>query len=250
MAYTTGVLKIEGKVLGDKAVSFALGRAPHVFEEALTKAFLHEKKLFIGKKGGSTGVFGRKLERRALWGGRISARGSTWSKGMIRLFKGWTSNRGLNKQLQMGVLYNQRKQVHEWLEALSTGMTITSKSGRGMVLPMYKNIQALKSGGEYTKMSSAGTLLRRWGGASGTTSAEGLVRIQHGNRTYWYDKEMLAQGRPLSALVFITKPSVKIKKQFDFERDWKKREPAALDRIKKGIDKATERVNAGKYTIQ
>jgi hypothetical protein len=247
MAYTT-ILKFEGKVSGAKEVSFALGRAPELFEQQLIRGLLHEKNLFVGsKKGGGHGVFGRKLERRALWGGRINKFGSTWSSQMLGQFKGWTSGRGLNTQLQMGVLYNKRKQIHEALEALSTGMQISGV--RNLVVPMYKNIQNIKGGGEYVKMSSAGAALSRWGGAPGTTSAEGLVRIQHGNKTYWYDRKTLNEGRPLSALVFISKPSVSIKKQFDFEGDWKKREPKAIERIKGYMDKATQAVNEGKYKI-
>ena len=243
MAYTTGILQVEGKVYGDKAVSFALGRAPEIFEQQLIRGMLHEKNLFIGKKKGGHGVFGRKLERRALWGGRVSKYGSTWSSQAVSAFKGWTSGKGFNTQLQMGVLYNTRKRIHEALEALSTGTVISGI--KNLVVPMYKNIQAIKGGGAYTKMSSAGSYLSRWNQdkTPGSKDAEGLVRIQHGNKTYWYDKKTLEEGRPLSALVFISKPSVSVKKQFDFERDWKKREPAALERIRKGFDKATEKVN-------
>jgi len=239
------LIEIDGRVEGDKKIGFLLGYSPTRYRQAIIDGFIKERNMFIGLKRGKAGVFRRKLERKKLKGGRIGRKklkggrkGQTWARQITQLFTGKVSG-GKQKTaditLSMGLFYRHKKQVHEMLEFLGTGGTITS-SGE-MIIPIYKNLIKL---GYKPKTGMSGQVMRRYG-RRGTDHF--LVRVPAGGFTLYYDAKLLAEGSPTQALMFLGVHKITVKKQFDIYGDWKKREAKAITRIQKRLDKTSNKLN-------
>jgi hypothetical protein len=240
------VFQIRGSVRGARQVAVMLNVAPEVYRRRIAGQLGRERDMFVGrpkKEGGRPGVFRRKLERRRLWGGRVSVRGHhTWSSQFTAgAFRGAVLDaQDLNRmKLRMGVLYNTKRPIHEAAEFLGQGGTISG----GMIVPMYRNLQRV---GVKVKVGMAGKVMSAYQARAG--SGHRLVAIRRGGRINYHDAKLLSQGFVLSSLMFVGVRAVHVRRQYDFEGDWQRREPKAFGRLQKAVDKATERVMKGKTT--
>lgn len=193
----------------------------------------------------------RKLERKKLWGDRISAKlgENKWSRAVASQFKGYIDAKDWDNEmtLHMGMTTKNYRDIHRALLFLGKGGTLSSKGGY-MIVPIPRNIRNIITAqtGMKLKTGQSNKLLRSYSQMQTSEGHSRIVPIRVGGKLRFYDRETLDQGRALSALLFIGVRSVRVKKQYDFERDWKRREPKALNRIGKQVDKATKLVQAGK----
>ena len=237
---TTAFPVIKGKINGVAKVSRMVGEFPKDLAIGTRAAFWHEKDLFIGKsfkKGGAPGTFRRKLERKTLYGGRTTVKqnSKTWTSQASGLFRGYVQgprDKINGTQLRMGVLYRDKKKIHGVMEFLADGGKIGSS--KQMIIPIAKNLQAM---GIKVFAGGGGFAMRQHG------EELNLVAIRHGNKVMYYNRELLDQGKYLSALMFIGLHGIRVKQQFNFERDAAKRVPNVMNRLNKAVDKTIRRMD-------
>ena len=240
MAVERNLLVIEGKVTGQKKLSRLMSFAPEVYKRRLKHQLRIEHESFIGKRG-KPGLFRRKLLRKRLSGGRKSRRGGPgWSSQVIGLFTGRVFG-SIYGTMDIGMVLGsdpkRKRQIHKALELLGEGGSISNS--KEMIVPVYDN---LRSVGISPKTMTGGRskldFYRRQRGA--------LVRLTTGSFTKYYDAQLLKAGDNVHALMFLGLHKVRIKRQFNFAADWKRREPKAISRLQKAVDRGTKDINRGK----
>lgn len=229
-------LIIKGKITGDAHIAYLIGYdSPKVFRNALVGTLMNEKKKFIGVKG-KPGAFRRKLMKKKLAGGRKGRHGeSGWSSGIIGNITGWVEQKPTiaGTYLDMGVL-GERK-IHKIIEFLGRGGSITKGSGE-LIIPHYRNLMSV--GIKIKTLVSAGKYLMDYERITGRKT----FRMRMGGQSRYYDEQLAAEGKFQQALMFTGMHRITIKKQFDFVKDWKRREPKAIERMQKAVDKASKRI--------
>jgi len=236
-------IDIIGKISGDKETAALMKKAPKIYRGHIIAWLRKERDMFVGKKGKGGGTFRNKLMRKKIWGGRIGRwGGDTWSPQFSSLFRGKVSVGSSpvpdEIQLGMGHYYHVDKPVHRAVELLGRGGTVTSS--REMIIPIYKNLNRL---GIKPITGKSGDALKHYEMLS---RGRKLFRIQFGNVARYFDEEMAKQGQYGRALMFIGVHKIRVKQYYNFEGDWIKREPKALKRADKAVDRATQKVNEGK----
>jgi hypothetical protein len=239
-------LLITGKTTGVHQQSRLLQLAPEAYFGQVVYQLKKERDMFVGKRRGDRGVFRKKLERKKLWGGRKSLRGmTTWSTQFTGLIRGKVTagkaKRLADIWLRMGLHYDVRKQVHKAMEMMGTGGAISSS--KQMIIPVHTNLARV---GVNVKAGKTNLTMRSYHRGRSGRGKSSLVAIGKGAKVYYYDAELLAQGHYLTALMFIGIRRVRVKKQFDFDAEWKRREPKAFERLRKAVDRATEKIRKGK----
>jgi len=238
-----GIFAIEGRMTGAHELARLLGYAPEIYRGQLIAAMKKERDGFVGTRRGEGGIFRNKLLRKRLWGGREGRYGGDrWSSNVAGLFRGKVTAPPLRSRgvgdivLGMGVFYRRQKRIHEALEFLAQGGTITSAGE--MIIPIYKNVQARDW---KPKTGSSGGSLALYQRLHET------VRIQSGGISYYYDKEGIKAGDWEGSLLFIGVHRITIKKAFDFKGDWESRKSRVIERMKKAVDYATRKVQRMEY---
>lgn len=206
-------VKIEGKIEGADRVKEMINRAPEVYRKAVLGWLLKERNSFVGD-GKKDGVFRKKLLRKK------TVRGGTWETKVARIFKGWIGNgEKLGMYLEMGFPTTKKRKIHEILETLTKSHSVTSTSY--MPTPVYKNLAGVKNTYKFFKRKS---------------SLGELTVVRDAEKILFFDK------KGSKDLLFVGVKKIYIKKQFDFQYDWSKRLPNAIERYQKAIDKATLKV--------
>ena len=231
------VIQVSGLVNGDKEVDMALAQSPHLIKGQIIHQWKKERDMFIGKRGGKPGVFKKKLLRKNTFGGRIGRNAGKWSKQFVGLVRGKVTAgpKGTMNGLELGMghFFKSQKRIHKAFEMLGSGGTISSGS-KEMLIPIYENLSPkLKTG-------MTGIIMRDYGKGRKKKS---LVRIQGGGAALYYDRELFEQRDYEHALMFVGVHRVTIKKQFDFDRDWKRRMPKVTVRTQKAVDRAIDKIN-------
>lgn len=208
------LIGIEGKLSGEEKVIEMINRSPEQYRRAIFAWLGRERKSFVGN-GKSDGAFRKKLLKKK------SVKGGTWDTKVVRLFKGRIDNsKTIGMKLHMGLLYQNQRKIHQILESLSESHTISS-SGY-MIIPVAKNLY-----GSFKPMGLFRIKMDR----------KELGVVRSGSELLFFDRVNKKE------LLFVGTKTAKIRQQFHFERDWEKRLPAVLERYKKAIDKATEKVS-------
>ena len=158
-------LLLMGRVHNEQQVMQAFSRAPDIFRRTLLAWLWRETAMFIGTRK-EDGVFRKELKKKRRW---IDNR--MWETKIIRLFSGkvvdyitkktinlaafskpgnilgtGVTGRGFSMVAQMGLIYRNKKQIHEAMEFLETGGTISSK--KYMPIPV-KGAAIDKAGGKF-----------------------------------------------------------------------------------------------------
>lgn len=210
-------LHIQGKLQGAEHVQNMISRAPLVYERAVRSWLYSERNSFVGSSRQSQmkdGYFRKKLMKKK------NSMGKPWSLKIIRQFKGVIDNvKDINMKLKMGLLYNNRKKIHEVLESFEEDHSINSS--KYMPIPVSKNI--------LTTASKTHALFKSM------MDKKEFDIVRKGNTLLFFNKTSTHE------LLFIGKKRVNVKKQFDFEAEWNQRHSKVIERYKKAIDRATIR---------
>lgn len=190
----------------DKKLKKLMNRAPGVYGTEIKKWLYREKKLFVG-------TIRRRLSKKR------TARGDAWSSQVVNLIRGVVNNPGkINGSLRMGLLYRNRRKIHEIMEFLGTGGTVSSSTF--MPIPNYKHIRRQKTHGLFKD------LMRR----------KKLIAVYRKGKAFYFERG--AQNR----LLFTGVKSIRIRKQFDIARSWDRRRNSVIRRMDKALDKASAQV--------
>ena len=234
-------LSLSGKVTGIAELGSKMDFAPRLFRGTAIAQLKRERNLFVGKRGGGEGVFTKKIMRKKISSDRSP--GGTWSKKVAKLFRGkvtvGSAERAEDIKLGMGLFFNSDKDIFRALEFLQTGGTVTT-SGL-MLVPIYNNLRragvTMKTGGaKFGSGSHAGNVVRAM------IKADNLVTIRRGGKVYFYNKILMAANSSYS-LFFVGVKKITVKKQFDFVADWVRREPKAINRLQKAMDRGVVKFN-------
>lgn len=206
-------INIEGKLVGQERLIRMINRAPGIYIRSIKTWLLRESAMFVGNSK-RDGAFRKKLMKKR------TLKGNTWSPKVVKLFKGKLSNEDkIEMKMTMGLLYTNKRKIHEILEYLSEGGRVTNNSY--MPVPVYRNLDGIsKPYGLYKRLKAK----------------DELTVIYKNDRAYYFDKK--SHGK----LLFVGSKNVYIKSQFNFYAEWEKRVPAVLERSKKAIDRATIKV--------
>ena len=203
-------VNINGSVTGDKLVTDMINRAPKLYQNAILGWLLKERNSFVGDKR-KDGAFRKKLLRKK------TLTGKTWEPKVVRIFKGWINGgHKIGMTLEMGFPTTRKRKIHKIMESLTKRHTITSS--KYMPIPVYKNIPG---------QGSASKLFHR------KARAEEFTMIFKGGKILYFDKVGSKE------LLFVGTKKVKVKKKFDFQKDWNRRIPAVMRRYEKAINRAT-----------
>jgi len=232
--------KVMGKVHGLEDVQRMFSSCPLRLKRELLAWLLDEGKRFIGKKG-RDGLIRQQLSNRKRW----SDSGS-WRTQVLGLLKSrvvdpitgkvinqkefspkssgtWSGSgilgTGLSMNLQMGLLYRNKKKIHEALEFLETGGSI--HSDKYMPIPV-----------QGSNLSKAYEKFKHW-----YESGEFNVVYKNGLALYF----LKSRGRNRSALMFVGRKNVNVKMRINlipqFEAQKMAMEARASERIEKAIAK-------------
>lgn len=203
-------VNIRGSITGDDNVKKMLFSAPEEYEKTIEKQLFKERRSFVGDSS-KDGIFRKKLLK------KTNSKGGTWSKGIVKLFKGYvTKGKNINMTLEMGLISTREHKIHKILESLQDTHYI--QSNKFMPIPVYKNIGYVNSPYKLFKRK---------------IYSKELTLIFKRNKILYFDKTGSKD------LLFVGKKRIKVKKQFNFINDWNKRLPKVIDRYKKAIDKTT-----------
>jgi len=231
---------IRGKVIGADRVSWMMGKAPEDVSIGVFSGFIRGRNQFIGtarKKGNVSGLVRRRIERIKNWGGRISPKqnSDTWTRQFSSLMKGRVDGNSRDLKtlsLHVGVLYRDKKRIHEAAEIMGSGGAINSP-GKYMIVPIYANLQRV---GIMLKTGKSGEALRKY------MAMGKMFVLKRGGKVLYYDSDLWRQGERGSALMFIGMKTSNVKRKFDFDGQWNKFSPRFMKLVGQGIDRAVKRL--------
>lgn len=197
-------LNIKGKLIGEQEIKAMLNKAPAIYLKNIRKWIITEGKGFIGVKG-KPGVMRKKMQKKG-WQDKFTNTAINWKI---------TNDNKINMGMKAGVLYTNKKKIHEIMEFLGNGGTINSS--KFMIVPSKNLNKGVKKHHGYFKQQ---------------LKASKLFAVYQNNKAYYFDKVT-------NQLMFTGVKTVKVKKQFDVENEWNKRKPSIINRCEKMIDKAT-----------
>lgn len=213
-------IEIKGKVTGTEELSKTFNRAPEKYRRAIFAWLLRESASFVGNSK-RDGRFRKKLMSKNKSGG------GKWSRKIIKLFKGEVT--GTEKisgmKLTMGLIYHNKKLIHEIVENMSIDQTMSPKKGKFLILPINKNLRNLPN-----NKKALGIFSRK-------IRDKSLTMIKDEKNLLYFDKKSNKQ------LLFIGIKKANIKRQYDIEGDWGKVLPSAYNRFMKTIDRTTQKLN-------
>lgn len=218
-------INVDGITKGSENVVKMINRAPLVYEKIVRTWLYSERNSFVGgsrKSQIKDGVFRKKLLRKK------NSRGEGWSEKVVRLFKGEIKDiKSINMTLHMGVLYNNKKEMHTILESLGEDHTITSS--KFMPVPIYKNLHV-------------SALYKSYMVFINKIKKKELSIVRNGDSILYFNRtnDKYNPDRKKGELLFVGRRKIRVKKQFQFEADWMRRGPAVIERYYKAINKATK----------
>jgi len=205
---------------GFDRIERVLEKAPQTVNRSRFSWLLSERDKFIGNRQ-EDGVWRKKLQRK-----RKKRTGSVWDKRISRIFKGWVGKRAPEQTMYLtqGIINKRKSKFVEGIKLLGSGGTITSTGGR-MIVPIYQNLTNKKeTHKQFREMRNNGGLFS--------------FRVNNG---YLYFKKH-GNDIDFTAPLFMAVKSIRVKKQFDFQRTWDRRLPKAMQRGDKRLIKAVERM--------
>ena len=234
------IVEIHGRLMNHDEIVKIMKRAPDIYGRYLRRWLNREGKYFIGTKNKSTRIkasTGRKTRFTAGHDGLIrgqlvnkkTSRGKLWESRIIRTLRYRIKDkRQLNMQLEAGLLYNSRKQVHEIMEMMESGGTITSRNY--MTVPVYQNLIKIHTFNRNAKAN--------WIFHDKVRRKQFNVIFKNG-KIYYIDKRT-------GLMLFVGKKTVIVKKQFEFHSVWNSIQSDILDEAEKVFDRATSAVEKSK----
>jgi hypothetical protein len=239
-------ITFRGKITGDKKVQHAIGLAPERIGGDVRKQLWKERNKFLGggttKKGRGRGFRGR-IEGLRLWGGRRNHwMMDTWSPQVVGLFNGFVSESVDKKSLRgiyldIGILYNRKKDIHEALEFLQEG----GRMGGSILIPFYENLLKISEIPRSLRMPKADR--SSWSLMQSIYDIGLLDIIQDKGDTYYVYKEPDATGR--KPILFMHTSSLKVKPMRKSRRivpSFRRRIPSVRKRVAKAIDKSVRSI--------
>jgi hypothetical protein len=224
---TPTLFNIEGKIVGDKKVAYLLGLAPNEMRKAILGWLLRERNAFVGgKKKDSVvdGVFRKKLMRKK------TPSGAPWQRRVARVFRGRVEGNSINSMkliMGAGTRGKQDSDFVKGLRILGSGGSISSSNF--MIVPNYRNL--VKKADTHNQFLNM-------------LDDDKLVFIRSGGQVIYASKQMIEEGFDVyQAAVFFGTKRIDVKQAFDFEGDWGRRVPKAVERGQKTIDRAVKRLD-------
>lgn len=201
-------------ILDNKEVKKMLKYAPSTFQKESRKWLYREGRSFIGDRK-KDGLIRKSLKKRK------TVSGKEWKENFIntirfRIHKG----RGLNNKLEAGLLYTNKKKVHEIIEKLAEGGFINSE--KYMIVPHYDIMK------KYNKPIALFHKKAR---------RNEFSFFFKRNRIYYTDNKT-------GQLMFVGMKRIRIKKvrQLDIDKKWNSRLPKMLLRGYKMLDRTCKKV--------
>lgn len=201
---------ITGKISGDE-VQGLMRRSPRVFSRYINKFLFKEARVFIGDKK-KDGIVRRQFAN------KLTAKNQPWETKMVHLFNFAFNDKGnLDRTLEMGILANNKKHIHEVLQYLGEGGEVTSD--KFMPIPIWQNLGAdiKKQHGLFLWKMKAGD----------------LFTVYKNGKAYYFDKNEPDKG----ALWYGVK-AITIKKKYKFDELWTRRSRNLNKRADKMLAKA------------
>lgn len=234
-------LLIMGRVIGADELHKKMDSWPGIYHHKILSWLMFENEKFIGTRK-SAGAMRNKLLRKQRWIGGL------WENKVVHLLKGRivdalgggivthkTINAagagggllrsGLSMVLQMGVLYRNRKKIHEALEFLEEGGNISSE--KYMPVPV-KGSMMTKAYGKFQHWMSSKIL---------------SVAYRNGVALYFLNKK--ATGEKAGKLVFVGLRRASIKWQMLLKQSFEARRGAIVGRGIGIINEATKKAQNG-----
>jgi hypothetical protein len=207
------------EMLDADRVLFAFQKAPQVFAKQLEIWLRKERKSFLG--GTQQGHDGRGV-RGKLFNKKLFGRPGTWSPQVAGQLKSFIKDRGtLGVKMTMGIV--QDNPLTKAMELLEKGGSITSD--KYMPIPVYRNL------------AQVGVVKNAYGAFKERADAGQLTPIKQGDRVLWFYNR-----NGFRLLLFVGQKHLTVKKQFDFIKAWKNREPSVIRRGQLAADTATKQV--------
>lgn len=238
-------LIIMGRVLNADAVKKKFDDCPGVYHNEIFSWLRGENFSFIGSKT-KPGIIRERVLQKRRW-----SDSGTWRTQVINLIngkiidplngqivtkKGLSSskgigtglfNQGLSMNLKMGIMYRNRKKIHEALEFLETGGTITSDKYMPLAL----------SG---SSMNKAYQKFQYWLKA-------GMFNViyKNGIALYFLNKKGGAQNKDRKNLKFVGRKKVTINFKLGIQSTFDARKGLIISHGQEAVERATVKVNNG-----
>lgn len=247
-----GMMKLQGKIYGDKEVRRMLAIAPKAFLKTARHWFYSERKRYVGNDK-KKGLFRRQMQSLKLGAGAVSPfkRSGKWPQNVINAFKGYVygANSLGNITLKMGAGIQNPSKFMQGLAMMDMKYSGSREisSGEPMTLPVYENLRKRGISIQYlAKMRPRNQAFRK------IMQDDQIFtrRLPDGTVLYFDEMDRYKTGSKRgqmkrSALLFIGKRKVKLKPKFDFKGQWERGIPAVVSRGQTLIDRTTRALTLG-----
>ncbi len=240
------MISLSPSLIGHKKIQDMLGYAPVRLLITLRGWLAAERNRYVGNSSGKDGLFRRQIK--ALKRGKNATnefrRNGKWLDMVAKAFKGYIINKNSidNLTLRMGAGLLDRSKFMRgmaMMDASYTGSGIIA-SKKYMALPVYKNLQKLGINDNFRKHFV-------------NLFKTELTPIKGKNDTIlWFEKDMTykrkreGQGQfKRSALLFIGKKQVKLRKHFDFSKQFYGQADAIRRRGITALNRTIDAMNRG-----
>jgi len=246
------MMRIEGKIYGEKEVRHMLAIAPKAFVRTIRHWMYSERKKFVGNKK-RKGLFRRQLSsmRRGQNAASPFRRPGKWPDKVINAIKGYVyGTRTLSTmELKMGIGLGEPSKFIQGLAMMDINYKgsreITSDSA--MTLPVYENLRRRGINVKYASKLRP----RNQAFAAAKDKTEMFSRRMPDGTVLYFDaadryKTGARKGElKKSALLFVGKRKVKIKPLFNFKGQWEDGIPAVVQRGQALIDRTVRALQLG-----
>jgi hypothetical protein len=236
-------LLVMGKVHGIEDINRMFSNCPTVLRNELLRWLLFENEKFIGTKK-INGAIRNSLERKRTWIGN-----SAWKKQVVTLFKGYVVDpitnqqvtfkklnagtfgagtgvlgTGVSMRLKMGMMYRNKRQIHEALESLDESHSVNSS--KYMPVP----VKGLNISKPYTKFSY-------W-------LKQGMFNVvyKNGLALYFLKGKKGSSESSNGPLMFVGRKNVNVKWRLGFNMAWANRQSGVIPRGEAAINKAVQKI--------
>lgn len=240
------MVTIEAQIQDMDKLNAYFAAAPIQIRRAMTTWMMSEKKKYVGTRG-KYGIFKKQLLRLSRSAGAPTPfkRGGKWGANAAGAFSGYfvtDKEGGSNQMTKWGLGLNKVNPFIMGLQKMdvsSPDRTITS--GKWMAIPVYKNLQKVGIRPGKTALDQARAQFE-------------MVAIKKGDTLLWFaslGKKREQRGRfNKSQLMFVGKKAIRVKVHFDFERQYKAQEGAAINRLEKIVNRRIRDMEIGKVEIK
>lgn len=212
------MIQLLSRVLGLRNTTKIVESATPVLKKTIRHWLFSERQRYVGGTQKSQGIFRKQIQRLRYNEGApaMFRRQGTWGKGPSYIFQGRYSEADNEQKMTMGT---------------GTGANIKSASFINRISLMEQSYprSMMVSNGKYMTVPNLANLKKL--GLSGTKTLkalaqdEKLVVIKKGSRIFWLDaSQRFSNGKfKRSALLYIGEHAIKLRKRFDFTRQWEGR---------------------------